>query len=142
MRMKKCEYCSLVYPDKIEKCVRCGGKLNEYTGEKKKAEPVEDARERSHHWCDAIRKVCYYVGVTIIFIGTTIAIFTGWEERKWQTFLIMMFIAFVTGLIFLVLSCVMECLIYKTFGRIDPKKGKKEKRDVSPPWAGDDDTGI
>ena len=142
MKMKKCSYCDLVYLDEEEKCTRCGSMLEPYVKEKKLPEQEENEKEKSHNWCDAIRKVCYYVGVTIIFIGTTIAIFTGWEERSWQTFLIMTFVAFVVGLIFLVLSCVLECLIYKTFGKIDPGKGKKEKRNVSPPWAGDDDTGI
>lgn len=137
--MKKCENCSLCYPDSVNMCERCGSALTEYTGREEK-KTVMGEKEKSHYWCDAVRKICYYVGVTIIFVGATLAIFTGWESRSWRTFLIMLFIAFVTGLIFLVMSCLLECLIYKTFGVINPKKEeKKENKNVSPSGTGKND---
>ncbi len=125
--MKRCEKCGFCFSDETENCERCGDKLIEYDGPKIVKEHVISDKETSRRWCSAVRKLCYYCGVFMLFVCMPISILYGWNNRDFTMIVRLLIIFGLASVVFFALSCILESLIYIAFGSLY-KKGEEEEK--------------
>lgn len=127
--MKRCDKCDFCFTDETEVCEKCGEKLSEYTGPKIVKEYVISEKEKSRRWCSAVRKLCYYAGVAMLFIAIPIAVLYGWNDRNLERMVELLLIFGVSAIVLFTLSCILESLIYIAFGSL-AKKGEDEEEEI------------
>lgn len=126
--MKTCEKCGYCYAEEITVCEKCGEKLTEYEGPKKEKEYVISDKEKSRRWCTAVKKLCYYCGVFMLFVCIPISVLTGWNSRDFSM-TVELFITFgLAAVVLFALSCILESLTYIAFGSLY-EKGEDDRDD-------------
>ncbi len=128
--MKKCEKCGFCFPDEALVCEKCGEKLTEYDGPKKIVEYVISDKEKSRRWCSAVRKLCYYCGVFMLFVSIPISILYGWNNRDFSMIVELILIFGIAAVVLFALSCILESLIYIAFGSLYSKGEEEEDEEI------------
>ncbi len=126
--MKRCDKCGFCFTDEKTLCEKCGEKLSEYTGPIIEKEHVISDKESSRRWCSAVRKLCYYLGASMIFVAIPISILYSWNIRDLRMCVRLMVIFGIGAVVLLTLSCILESLIYLAFGSLY-KKGEEKEND-------------